>query len=281
MRTLRKYSSWLFVLIATLALTWIYAVWGRDHHRWAFPSGWLLLGIMVFLTLYNARKKLPGLRLGSSRLWLNLHIYLGLFSVVVFLFHLRFRWPTGWFEVVLAALFAIVAVSGIVGWILSRDYPKRLTIQGGDVLYERIPVVRRRLAEQAEEVALGSVAGAGSATLADFYAAELHGYFARHHHFFQHCLAREGAVAGIRQRMQEQDRFLNDAEREEMQKLIKLVSEKHALDFQYSLQTALRMWLFVHIPFTYSLLLWSAAHVLLVYGFSASAGTVPTGGAGL
>ena len=55
------------------------------------------------------------------------------------------------------------------------------------------------MAEEAEAVALASVTGSGSATLADFYAAELHAYFARHHHFFQHCLAREGAVAGIRQ----------------------------------------------------------------------------------
>jgi len=280
MRALNQFSGWLFVLMATALLAWVYLAWGRDHHQWAFPSGWLLLGMMVFLTAYNARKKLPGLRLGSSRLWLNLHIYLGFFGVVVFLFHLRFRWPTGWFEIILAVLFAIVAVSGVVGWILSRDYPKRLTTQGGEVLYERIPIVRRDLAAQAEAVALESVGTAKSSTLADFYAAELHGYFSKHQHFVQHCMAREGALVGIRQRMQEQDRFLNDAEREEMKKLVRLVNEKHALDFQYSLQTALRMWLFVHIPFTYSLLIWSAAHVVLVYGYSAGAGTVPMGGAG-
>lgn len=280
MRFLKKNLGWLFVILATCLLTWLYLGWGRAHHQWAFPSGWFLFGLMVFLTAYNARKKLPGIRLGSSRLWLNLHIYLGFFCVVVFLFHLRFRWPSGWFEIVLAVLFAIVALSGVVGWILSRDYPKRLTTQGGDVLYERIPVVRRNLAEQAEEVAVKSVTTAGASTLADFYAAYLNEYFAKHHHFLQHCLARKGAVAGIRQRMREQDRFLNDEEREEMKKLVQLVDDKQALDFQYSLQTALRMWLFVHIPFTYSLLIWSAAHVLLVYGFSAGAGAVPTGGGG-
>lgn len=271
-RVAKRWIGSLLLLAATALTTWLYAAWGRGHHHWAYPSGWVLFAIMILLTAFNARKKLPFLSLFSARGWLDLHVYAGFFSVVAFLFHLRFQWPTGWFEVVLAALFVIVAASGVVGLILSRDFPRRLTARGDEVLYEHIPLVRRQLREAAESLALGSVTAARSSTVADFYAAELHSYFAGHRHFLQHCLALEAPLTRLRSRMNEQDRYLNDAERKLMSQLRDLVTRKNGLDYQYSLQTALRMWLFFHIPFTYSLLLWSLAHVLLAYGFAANAG---------
>mgnify|MGYP001275690830 CR=1 FL=1 len=271
-RYLKHSLSGLALIVATILLVWIYESWGRGHHHWAYPSGWLLMGVMVLLAAYNLRKKLPFLNFGSSRFWLDMHIYTGFFSVILFLYHLRFRWPTGWFEIALAVLFAIVAVSGVIGLILSRDFPKRLTTHGGEVLYEAIPGVRLQLKKEAEGLALESVTEACSSTVADFYAAQLHWYFSRHRNFLAHCVARQGYISRLHQQMGEQDRFLNDEERKVMARLRELVIKKHGLDYQYSLQTALRMWLFVHIPFTYSLMLWSFAHVLLVYGFSAGAG---------
>lgn len=47
-----------------------------------------------------------------------------------------------------------------------------------------------------------------------------------------------------------------------------LVNQKHMLDFQYSLQLALRLWLFVHIPLSYSVLVFSMLHIVLVHSFS-------------
>ena len=53
--------------------------------------------------------------------------------------------------------------------------------------------------------------------------------------------------------------------------LVELVRQKDGLDYQHALQLTLRLWLFVHIPVTYSLMLWAVAHIVLVYGFSAGA----------
>ena len=41
------------------------------------------------------------------------------------------------------------------------------------------------------------------------------------------------------------------------------MSGKRNLDFQFAAQRLLRLWLFVHIPFTYSLILLGLAHGLV------------------
>ena len=43
------------------------------------------------------------------------------------------------------------------------------------------------------------------------------------------------------------------------------------LPFQYASQRLLKLWLFVHIPLTYSLLVWTVAHIVLVFAYSGGA----------
>src|SRR5271154_295772 len=82
--------------------------------RLSYLSGAVLFVVMVVLTLYNGRKKLPFLpMLGSSESWLQFHIYAGFLTVVLFLVHIRFRLPAGWFESILAWLYVLVTGSGI------------------------------------------------------------------------------------------------------------------------------------------------------------------------
>src|SRR6185295_19297240 len=50
-------------------------------------SGWLLAGLVIFLTSYNLFKQLSFLPLGTSATWLQFHIYAGLLSIVVFVLH--------------------------------------------------------------------------------------------------------------------------------------------------------------------------------------------------
>ncbi len=99
----RQLFSGLFALvIATVAALWLHAKFGRALPDYAFLTGWILLVAMLVLTFYNARKKLPFLPLGNSETWLQIHIYLGFFTVLLFLIHLNFRLPHGWFEITLA-----------------------------------------------------------------------------------------------------------------------------------------------------------------------------------
>ena len=110
-----------------------YAQFRQTNPHLVYLTGWSLFALMLYLTAYNGRKKIPFLPLVSSRLWFQVHVYVGLFTGFVFLLHLQWHWPTGWFEVLLAVLFLGVTGSGLVGWWLSRSLPPRLTTAGGEV----------------------------------------------------------------------------------------------------------------------------------------------------
>ena len=47
-----------------------------------------------------------------------------------------------------------------------------------------------------------------------------------------------------------------------------LVRAKNDLDFQYANGGLLKLWLFVHVPPTYALILAILAHVVVAYAFS-------------
>ena len=63
-------------------------------------------------------------------------------------------------------------------------------------------------------------------------------------------------------------RFTNEAERAALDKLAALVRQKDGLDYHRALQLTLKLWLFVHIPLTYGLLVFTVLHIVLVFGFS-------------
>lgn len=255
-------SAWTLVQFNRLNLT-------RPHL--VYVTGWALLGLMLYLTAYNLRKKFSFLPLVSSRLWLQAHLYLGMFTALVFLMHLRWRAPQGSFETVLALLFVGVTLSGIVGWFLSRVIPQALTAAGGEVPFERIPVIRHELRRQAEKLVLGRIVPSGADTLADFYAARLAPFFVGPANFPAHLIGSSRPLNSLLAQVAEVGRFLNAAEKATLAELTELVRQKNILDFQRSGQLVMKGWLFVHIPLTYGLLVFSFVHVVLVYAFSGGA----------
>jgi hypothetical protein len=246
------------------------------HHRWsgvlpayAYLSGWVFFGAMVLLTIYNARKKLPFLPLGSSESWLQIHIYVGFFTVVLFLIHLNFRVPTGWFEGTLAWLYLLVTGSGVAGLFLSRVLPRRLATRGGEVIYEKIPALRYSLRQQAEALALGGEPK--SPALAEFYSQQLSPFLAGPGGFWSHLVESRRPLNAVMTEIEEFRRYLNEGERVTLEKLRELVRSKDGLDYHYALQKTLKLWLFVHLPLTYSLMIFSLVHIVLVFAFSPGA----------
>jgi hypothetical protein len=149
--------------------------------------------------------------------------------------------------------------------------PKRLTTRGGEVLYERIPMIRRSLQEQAEALALKSVPEAQSTTLADFYLRHLKSFFDSSQNFWLHLFEVRSPLNSLVNKISDMNRFLNEQERGTANKLADLVRQKDGLDYQRALQITLKAWLFVHIPLTYSLLIFSVIHIVLVFAFSGGA----------
>jgi hypothetical protein len=261
----------LLTLAASAVLAFYYPLLEAALPHLVYLSGWLLLALCLFLTAYNVRKKFPFLPLFSSRLWLQLHAYAGLFTGLVFVFHLRFDVPAGLFNLALAALFLAVTFSGIFGWWLSRAIPRRLTTAGGEVPFERIPVVRRDLLLRAETTALAAIPEAKAATLADFYVRTLAPVFAADPAFLPHIIGSRAALNDRLAALNEVSRYLSPPEQVRADSLAELVRARHVLDFHYANQLLLKTWLFSHVPLTYGLLFFTAVHVVLVHAFSGGA----------
>lgn len=258
-------------LICSAFVICLYRKYAGVVPKLAYLSGWALFAVMLALTFYNARKKISFLPLLSSEAWLQFHIYAGLLTGVLFLVHINYRMPTGWFDATLASLYALVMLSGFFGLFASRAIPKRLTTRGGEVLFERIPGIRRKLQERAETLALQSVEQVKSSTIADFYVRELKYFFDDKRNMLAHLSEVRTPLNGLLTKINDLKRYLNESERATMDEIATLVREKDGLDYHYSLQLVLKLWLFVHIPLTYSLLLWTIAHIVLVFAYSGGA----------
>jgi hypothetical protein len=232
-------------------------------------TGLLLLAVLLLLTLFNARKKLPFMPVFKASTWMQVHIYAGLFSVAVFLLHTGFKFPNGTFETALAAVFVIVSISGIVGLYLTRSLPRKMTNFGQPVIYEQIPARRRQIQDEAEALVLDAEAELHSSSITDFYLASLRPYL-RAHAPALFALHTSGArIRRLDEQMGSISRYLADGERPVLELLRGLVDAKRNLDYQQSSQRLLRLWLFIHIPFTYSLLILAFAHGALALAYGA------------
>ncbi|MEX0611240.1 MAG: hypothetical protein WD738_06575 [Pirellulales bacterium] len=262
-------SILLLLVIAGIAL-WVRAQ-GRTLNSSAFTTGYLLLAAVLFLALYNVRKKLPFLPLGSSAAWLQWHLYVGMGTVGIFALHLGPTWPRGVLDTLLAALYLLTVASGILGLYLTRAIPAQLARVGKEIIYEQIPAFRRQVQRRAGEVVLESVATSGATTLADFYIARLYDFFGRSREWLYLVRPTTARRRSLMREMQDLRRYLSEAEQTAMERLFALVRRKDDLDFHDARQKLLKTWLFVHIGLTYALVLLGFLHGLLAHAFHGGA----------
>src|ERR1039458_57042 len=128
MRIDKTHRPWMIATLAlfafSLAIYILYAVRAPGGPRGGSALG-LTFGIagyalMLYAGLLGARKKVPVWRIGRAQTWMRGHIWLGLLSLPLILFHggFAFRGPL---TAVLMWLFFIVIVSGVVGALLSHS----------------------------------------------------------------------------------------------------------------------------------------------------------------
>jgi hypothetical protein len=258
-----------FVALLALALGW-YRLMQASLRPTAWTSGIGLFVLVVVLAVFNARKKLPILPLLKASSWMKFHTFAGWFSVGLFLLHIQFRMPNGRLEVFLALLFVAVAASGVIGLVISRALPPRLARHGEEVIFERIPALRRQLLETMEKLVLDSVAETGSSTLADLYAKRLKLYFERPADLGWHMLGSNRPLHARLARLTALDRYLNEKERSIAAAMTEHIRAKDNLDFHYACQGLLKTWLFIHIPLTYGLILVALVHGILAWTFTSS-----------
>lgn len=266
----RRYVSVLMTTLSVVGLLIAYIKYAPLYPHHAYLSGWVLFAAMLFLTFFNLRKRIPFLRIGSTSFWLQLHLYVGVFSGVLFFVHIGWSWPAGIFHQLLAWCYVVVFVTGVLGLWISRTFPRMLTIAGYETPFERIPYARSNLRGEAEALVLTGVDGQTSPVIAEFYSKTLGMFFTKPCNRWAHLRQSRAPQAAHVSQFDEVRRYAKKGEGEMLEKLGDLVARKHLLDYQYSLQSALRLWLFAHIPLSYSLLIFSVLHIIIVYAFSGS-----------
>lgn len=233
-----------------------------------FITGYILFALMMFLALYNTRKKLSMVPLGRASNWLTLHVIGGLAALFIFAAHIGTVWPLGLTEQILATLFLLVSASGAFGYYLQLWLPGRLARRGPELIYDRIPAELARMRAEAEAAAMAAADVSGYDTLGRYYVETLAWYFARPRFSLNHLLGGRRPEVWLRRRLQTVDRLLSDGERVHLKQLEELGAAKTALDAQHSLQTLLKSWTMVHVPLAIALLVFAIWHLIVVHVYA-------------
>jgi hypothetical protein len=161
MRIDRTHRPWviatvLLAIVSTVAYI-VYAVeipsGPRGGSALGLTFGIAGYGLMLYAGLLGARKQVPTWRIGRAQTWMRGHLWLGLLSLLLILFHggFAFRGPL---TLVLMLLFFIVIASGILGAAIQHYVPSLLTSRVPlETIYEEIPHVRAQLREEADQLA--------------------------------------------------------------------------------------------------------------------------------
>jgi hypothetical protein len=114
---------------------------------------------MIFAALLGARKRVPVWRIGRAQAWMRAHLWLGLLSLPMILFHGGFRFG-GTLTRVLMWLLISTVVSGVFGAALQHYIPRVMTRDVKlETIYDEIGNVRKLLREEADR-AVETVCGA-------------------------------------------------------------------------------------------------------------------------
>jgi hypothetical protein len=286
----RTHRAWLIAsLIIFGVATAIYVVYAASSP--AGPSGGsaigLLFGIagslcMIFAGLLAARKKVPVWRLGRAQTWMRGHLWLGILSLPLILFHGGFRFG-GPLTSVLMVLLIVVVFSGIFGAVLQHYMPPLMTTRiPMETIFEQIDRVRAQLLEEADKlveavcgplilqnaahaassrtsVATATVATTDTLPLCTFYSRDMRP-------FLQQDRAQNGALSNAAKAagsFQGLKTLLPPELHGTVKNLEDICEEERQLRRQVRYHHWLHGWLMLHVPLSLALLLLGCAHAIM------------------
>lgn len=231
-------------------------------------SGYLLYALFVALGLFSGRKRLAMVPLGRASVWAAVHVYGGVFGLALYWLHAPSLWPNGLYEQGLALLVYAVMATGIVGTVIQRVFPRRLTQTGIEVIYERIPEEIARLREEAESIVVECTRELQSDTLARYYFETFAWYFERPRFVTSHLFGSQHGLHWVRQQRLTVSRYLEPRELGYLDALTELGYTKTRIDVHFALQSAMKKWLLLHVPLSAALLAMATWHLLLVHVYA-------------
>lgn len=166
-----SHRTWIVLCGVVLALsTAVYVPYVRGALNG--PSGGSAVGLtfgilgsllMVFAGVLGARRKVPMWQIGRATFWMRGHIWLGLLSYPLILFHGGFGLG-GALTVALMILFTIVIISGILGLLLQQVMPRLLLTRVPlETVYEQIDSIVGQLRTESDELVAAACGPIGQA----------------------------------------------------------------------------------------------------------------------
>jgi hypothetical protein len=151
------------ILVASAVAYGVYAQRAPAGPRGGSTMGLIFgsvgFGFMIFAALLGARKRVPTWRLGRAQAWMRGHLWLGLLSLPLILFHGGFHFG-GTLTRVLMWLLIITVGSGLFGAMLQNYVPRMMTTEVPlETIYAEIGHVQKLLREEADRV-VESICGA-------------------------------------------------------------------------------------------------------------------------
>lgn len=259
--------EWLQAFMVSLVLCLlVYAVNAlffdvRAGNWWGLTYGILASLLMVGAALYGIRRRRPRLRVGKSRTWVLFHIYGGMVFMLLVFMHSGFRFPMGALNWWLWGVSLWVTMSGILGVALQQWLPKILTSGlSVEAVYERIPELVTDLRTRAEKLMETC-----TDPVQEFYRKSIAGTIAMPQPRLIYYFDITGGIQSRTRQFEYLRRVLSAVEREKLDRLESMFKTKLELDAHYTLQKALRWWLYTHVPLSMVLLLLVALHLYAVW----------------
>ena len=265
-----KQGIWRYITITIIFFTLIWISTFKVKNSLGYPefvSGSALLFIILFLFLFNVRKRLPFFPLWHARKWFLLHTVTGFLALFLFWLHAGVFWPKGLYVQILAILFYGTTLSGIVGLVIEKIYPNLLTRINYECIYERIPRDIAEIRTKVENLILECTEKTGSDTLAQHYLETFGWFFQRPRFFLNNIFGGRNSRSWVKQQCAIVQRFLNEAERGYLVQILNLAETKRKIDFHYSLQTMLKSWLLVHLPLAAAVMTMVVWHLIVIQVF--------------
>ena len=200
----------------------------------------------------------------------------GYLLIAAFISHADFSLPDTAFEWALWAGFVLVTLSGILGTYLAWSLRAKHGIDER-VTYDRIPARRAEIARDVHAAvahadpaaaAIALPAPPHDAWIMDLYGTHLRNFLQGPRNLAAHLIGSQRPLKRLTDEIDNLSRYVDQQSQEKLADIRNLVIEKDRLDFARVYLALTRIWLFVHVPVTYALIVLAVLHILAAYAFS-------------
>ncbi len=233
----------------------------RGGSAMGLTFGILGYAFMLFAGFLGLRKKVPTWRLGKGATWMRGHLWLGLVSLPLILYHGGFAWR-GPLTLIMMYLFFFVIGSGILGAMLQHYMPRMLINQvPKETIYEEIPHVRQLLREEADELVGEQVEAEreDKDRLQDLYKRKVRPFLEKP----DDPKAELAVEARAKDLFQSMRQVIPIPLHPVIDDLESICEEERQLNRQARLYHWLHAWLLVHVPLSVALLVLGGVHAIV------------------